>query len=259
MKTKILGASLALLGGLILTTTSYAQTSSPSAKAAQRLAQQQANQQTRVQNGIQRGDTEINNRVNSLNGLVSRINDIKRLSATTKATLTAQVTSQISALQTLKTKIEADTDLTTLKADLKSILDSYRIYALFIPKTHILVASDGILQATSKFSDIETRLQTKIQSAQTAGKDVTSLNNALSDMQSKIADAQTQANNAVSVVTPLQPQADTSAYASTLKGARTDLQTGIHDLQTARIDAQTIISGLKSLGVNTATSSATTH
>src|SRR5207237_410206 len=145
--------------------------------------------------------------------------------------LTTQVQLQITSLTTLKAKIDTDTDLTTLKADIKSIVDSYRIHLLFVPKTHVLVVADTILQATDKFTNISTRLQTLITQAQSAGKDVTSLNTALADMNSKVTDATTQSNNAVSSVVNLQPAADTSPYKPAFETAKTDLLSGRTDLQ----------------------------
>lgn len=230
-----------------------AQTASPTSGTSQRTV----NQQQRIQNGIMRADNEIAARINSLNLLVARINDIKKLSTDTKNLLTTQVQSQLTALNATKTKIDADTDINTLRTDIQSIFTSYRIYALFIPKTHILVGADGILQAVSSFTDIQNRLQADIQKAQSEGKDVSALSADLSDMQFKVADAQTQANNAVNVVTPLQPQVDMTPYKSAFQTARSALQTALHDLQAARQDAVNIIQGLKQMRVNTATPSAT--
>src|SRR5260221_6677463 len=82
-----------------------------------------------------RAENEIDRRVAGLTKLIDRINGIQRLSADQKTTLVSQLQAEISALNSLKAKIASDTDIATLRTDVQSIVKSYRIYALFIPKT----------------------------------------------------------------------------------------------------------------------------
>lgn len=207
-------------------------------------------QANRVVKLREKADREIDRRITALQKIVARIGSIKRLSADQKSSLTTQIQVQIADLTNLKSKIDANTDIEILKTDIKSIVNSYRIYLLFIPKIHILAAADEIFNASDKLMDISTKLQTKITDAKTAGKDVLNLETALTDMQNKITDAKKQAEAAQNAVLPLTPDGY-PGNKTTLQNARTMLQTGRHDLQQAKIDAKTIINGLKKFKITT--------
>ena len=115
-----------------------------------------------------------------------------------KQSLKHHRTAEISTLAALKTKIDADTDATTLKADLKSITKSYRVYALVLPQGRIAAAADREVTLVSMMSTLGTKLQARVQAAGQSGADVTAATATLTDMSSKLQDAQTQAQAAVS-------------------------------------------------------------
>lgn len=195
-----------------------------------------------------RADNEITRRVNALTLLSGRINDIKRLTTDQKNTLTSQITDQINALTTLKTKIDADTDLATLRTDVQSIVQSYRIFALYIPKTYIIVRADRLLDLVDAFTTLQGKLQTRIDTAKTAGDDITAMQSLMTDMTGKLADAKTQATNAINAVLPLTPDGYPGNKA-TLQSARTMLVTARQDIQGAHQDEKQIRQDLVKLGV----------
>lgn len=195
-----------------------------------------------------RADNEIARRVNALTKLMARINDIKRLTSDQKTTLTTEVQDQINALNTLKTKIDADTDIATLRTDVQSIVKSYRTYALFIPKTYIIVHANRLLDIVDALTTIQGKLQTRIDEAKAAGNDTTAMQNLIADMTTKLADAKTQATNAINAVLPLTPDGYPGNKA-TLQSARTMLVTARQDIQAAHKDEQQIRQNLVKLGV----------
>ena len=65
-----------------------------------------------------------------------------KVSANEKTAIANEVQTEISNLTALNTKIQADTDLTTLKTDIQSITEDYRIFMLVIPQGRIEVAAD---------------------------------------------------------------------------------------------------------------------
>jgi len=232
--------TVGVLTGILLAPMALAQTASPTVTKTQRLAQLE---QDRITNLKNRADTEITRRITSLSSLVTRLGNMKHLTAAQIASFTNEVNAEISNLTTLKTKIDADTDLTTLKADVKSIVSSYRVYALFLPQINILAAADRALTIVAEFSALETKLQTRIQEVQAAGKDVTSLQTTLTDMQSKITDATNQAQSIISMVTPLTPDGY-PGNRTTLQSARGAFKTIYADFVAARKDAKTIMQAL---------------
>ena len=196
-----------------------------------------------------RADQEINRRIAMLNTVISRINSMQKITDSDKNSFTSQAQTQITNLNSLKTKIDADNDLDTLRTDVKSIVNAYRIYMLFIPRLHILAAADRMNDIADEISQITGTLQMRITQAQTSGKDVTNLQTALADLQSKLSDAKAQYQNAETVVTPLTPdEGDASKMdgnKAALQSARTMIKTGAQDLKAARNDIKTIRLGLK--------------
>ena len=219
----------------------------------------EANQKTRA-------EKEISNRITDLNKLIARIQAMKHVSDANKTTLVASVQTQITILTTLKTKIDADTDVTILKTDVQSITKSIRIYMLVMPQIFIAAASDRLLDVSADMTTVGTLLSARITEAKTAGKNTSDLDAALADYTAKIADANVQAQAAISATVSLTPDNGdkTKAEANTaaLKAARAQLEAGTKDLKTARKDAETIVKGLKAFGIKvqtTATSTARLH
>ena len=210
---------------------------------------------------IAQADKEISQRIDSLNKLLARIQQMKNVTDANKATLNTGLQSQITTLTNLKTKIDGDTDTATLKTDLKSITSNLRIYMLVIPQGQIIAAADRINTIATDLATVGTKLQARITALQTSGKDVTSLQAALTDLQSKLADAQTQSQNAINTVASLVPdqgnQTTAASNTAALKLARTDIQTGTKDVQNARKDVSTILKGVRVKGNTVSTTPST--
>ena len=200
---------------------------------------------------IARSDTAITTRINSLNTLAARIAGMKNVTAAEQASLSSEVQTQISDLTTLKAKIDADTDIATARTDAKTITDGYRIYAMVIPRGYIVASSDRVTTIVGLMNTIQAKLQARITTAQTAGKDVSALQTAMTDMTAKLSDATTQATNAQSSVVLLVPDQGSTTIASSNKAAiqasRADIKTATSDLKTVRTDIQTIMNGLKAV------------
>ncbi len=213
--------------------------------SAMKQEKMQERTDTRMDNLKNRANQEITRRIASLQKLLTRISEIKKITDSQKASFTSQVQTEINNLTTLQAKIQADTDTATLKTDVQSIVQSYRVYALFMPKIEILGAADRILTTSDQVTAEVTKLQTKIDEAKAKGKDVTTLQALLTDLQAKVTDAKLQAQNAITTVTPLTPDGYPGNKTS-LESARTMIKTGHQDLLTAREDAKKIIKELLS-------------
>ena len=158
---------------------------------------------------------EIERRLGSLNKLIGKIEGISRISTTQRETLVAQVKIEITKLEELKTKIDAETDATALQEEKKSIIDSYRIYALFIPKIEIIAHADKVITIAEAMS------------ARTTDE----------ALLTKINDSSAKAQSAIDLVMPLLPE-QYPGFKTTLKSAR-DL------LKTARTGLNEVYSSLK--------------
>ncbi len=191
----------------------------------------------------QRANREITRRINFLKELSSKIDKIKKLSDADKTNLKTQIQAQIDGLNALQTKINSDTDLTTLRADVKSIISDYYIFAFFRVKISLLFAADRLSATTDTLSLIYTKLQTRINEDKANGKDVTSLEVLLSDMLAKINDAKSQYQAAETELNTLTAQGY-PGNRSSLFDARTKLKLGAQDLRAAYQDAVKIRQGL---------------
>ena len=199
-------------------------------------------------------DTAIDSRISDLTTLGGRVAQMVHLTDAEKASIAANIQTEVGNLTTLKGKIDTETG-SALKSDAKSITTGFRIYMLVAPQTRILAASDRGLNIASMLSELSVKLQTRITAAQNAGKDVTALQTALTDLNAKVADANTQAQAAVTGTANLVPdQGDKTVMQSNdtaLKAARATIKTVTADLKAADQDAKTIVLGLKALNTTT--------
>ena len=189
----------------------------------------------------------INQRLSSLNSANTKINSLVKLSSTQKQQYSGEIATDISGLQGVQTKCTNDFNagnVQSLRADYQSIFTQYRIYAEFLPQIHLLAASDTMSVTATKLSDLATKLQSRIQSA----NNPSNLTSLLSDMQAKISGANSQYTTVESQVEPLTPQSydsNPSSTKATFQSARSDIQTGASDLKTSLSDAKQIIQALK--------------
>ncbi len=220
-----------------------------------------AAQSIALMRGKDRAHQEIDRRVTNLNGLIARVQAMLNLSSTDKTAIAGTLGAQITALNALKAKIDADADVTTLKGDVDSVTSSYRIYALVMPQGAIIAAADRIVTVAAKLHLIGVKFETRIVAAAAAGNDVTAVRVVLDEYNAKIADASLQAQAAVNAIVALVPDegdaTKKAANTKALKDARAQIVLAHKDLQTARNDANKILTALKSMKVS-ATATTTT-
>jgi septal ring factor EnvC (AmiA/AmiB activator) len=221
----------------------------PAYASATPKAKAEADQQ-RVDNLKERANREVERRITTLNKLVSQISSIKKLTPDQKTAFSSEIQKNVSDLSSLKAKIGAETDLATVKSDVKSIVDSYKIFGVFMPKIHLLAAVNKTEQAQIKLSTIATRLETQISTLKTVGKDVAGMEADLAEMKAKLTDAKTK-------ITALQAKiiaVTTDGYPGNkgvLVDGKNDLAEIKKDLATARTDAKKIVNAIKSLNSDT--------
>ncbi len=217
--------------------------------------------QTRITTAKGRANQEVARRISILTRLNTQVQAMVKVSDSEKSAIASEVQAEVSNLNALNAKIQADTDIPTLKADIKSIVIDYRIFMLVVPQGKIMVASDKVQTLVSTYTAFSAKLQTRISQAP-SGTDTAQVNAWLSDMNTKVADANTQAQAAVSLVANLQPdQGNATVQASNkaaLQGARADLKAALADLKTARKDAGSIVKAVESWKVSTSVSASST-
>jgi hypothetical protein len=200
---------------------------------------------------IAKSDTAITARIASLNKLSTNLTKFKHLTTDQRASITGSIQSSINAMTTLKTKIDADTDMTTLETDAASITKDYRIYALVMPSSATLAAADNAMANLATYQTILATLQTKITAATTAGKNTAALQASHDDAAAKLADATTQSQNLINAITGLKPDMGDSTVAASNKvqitAAKTARKAMTADITAARKDIASIRTALKAV------------
>lgn len=204
---------------------------------------------TRAARAKDKAAQEIDRRVASLNAMLTRVTAMKKVNDALKTNLTTNINLEIEGFNNLKAKIEADTDLATLKTDVQSVTQSYRIYALVMPQVHISVAADRVATIINMMNSVGGKLQARISTAKVAGNNTAAAEAALTDLGSKLQSAQTHAQAAITLVAPLVPdQGDKTVQASNeakIKEAQAEIKAAQADLVAGRKDITTIIKEIK--------------
>lgn len=211
----------------------------------------------RITNITNRADQEIVRRVTALNALGARLSTMAQLSTTDKNNLWSDIQPQVAAMNALRLQIAADAtanNTSSLKIDVQSITASYRIFALVLPQGTIEAAADRALTIVGTMNDLATKFTARITAAQSAGNNVAAAQAALTNLNTKVADANTQATAAVAEVASLAPDNGSSTIMASntaaLKDARSKLQAAQQDFVAARADAETIVKVLVTFKVS---------
>jgi hypothetical protein len=192
----------------------------------------------------------IDLRLAELTRLDRRLGVAKNLSDGHRSTLSGINATARSGLGDLKAKIAADSDAGTLRTDCQSIVLGYRIFALRAPQENLVIAADAESAAIAKLEALAPKLSAAIAKAQANGTDVNAAEQALADLNAKVADAGHLTTGVADAVIAFQP-ADHNANHDVLKPTRTSIRAAAADLKTARADAKTIVAALRSASKGT--------
>lgn len=210
-----------------------------------------AKQENNLDNLKKRADKMINNRVNELNRLLSRIQADKKLSADEKVSLSANVTATINELMRLKAKIDAGNDLATARLDAKQVITNFKINAIFVPKIRLLIIIDNLQALAAKVAPLVPKLQNKINDLKSQGADVTNfqllvndINNRLETINNKLTQDKTTVLG-VGISSP-NPQTTLSQVRKDLASVRSEFAQIRHDIGRLRVDFKETISATPS-------------
>ncbi|MBW4061763.1 hypothetical protein HJC99_04315 [Candidatus Saccharibacteria bacterium] len=189
------------------------------------------------------GAAEINRRITSLQASIAALGVSTKISASDKATLTSQLQAEVTSLQALATKLAADTTLTDARADVTSIFNGYRVYALMLPKTQLVIADDALTTIGESFNALAHSLQDKITATKAKGIDISAAQASLTAAELKLDDARPKYTGLATAVIGLD-SADYNANRAILAGDRAQLIAARADFTGARADIATVITSL---------------
>ncbi len=199
-------------------------------------------QSAALQNVIASADRMLADRLTSLNTLLSRVQSDTRLSTDEKTTLTSNINTMISNLQSLKTKIDGDTDLATARADRKSIVTSYHVFVTFEPQLRLLTIVNNLQSTTATIQALVPQLSQLSATFKSQGNDTTTIDAAIADISTQLTAITTLLNTDASTLQSVV--LTNNNYQATFTGVRQDLAKVRADFAQIRHDMTTILSGM---------------
>jgi len=186
----------------------------------------------------------IDKRLAALAAASSRLAEARAVTDEHEAALSGILAATGASLGALAGEIRADDDAEALKAHCRSIFADHRVFALVLPRTRLVVASDAAVAAADRLDRLSARIEQAIAKAEAAGRDVAGAEADLDAMRAAIDSARSSAAGVADDILPLTPT-DWNDDHEVLSPAREALRSARADLRAARDLARGIRAGLK--------------
>lgn len=237
-----MAASIALAGiGVLGTSVALAAPATPTATSCSR---------TDVQCVIAFGNQRIDERtaaLTKLNDKASAQVAAGHITSSQASAIQADVSSNSSGLTALRSKLDAETDASAARQDVRNIYLQFRIYAVVLPRDYHEIVLDIMTNVQAKLQGLEPTLQQAISKAPPSEQG--QLNSLYSDFTAKLGAASTQITNAnglVSYFTPDNFNNNTATYRTNWLTFRSDILAGRAALRAAASDLHQMSQILKS-------------
>ena len=234
-----LGVLTALAVGVLVPVTAFAAPAQPSITCA-----------GNVQCIIQFGDSQIAARQAALTKASTTISDELSKGHITQDqanTLLGYVGEGQTDMTQIKAQLDAATDATTARNDVKAIFQNYRIFAVLLPKIHFGLWIDIMTNVKDKLRDLQPKIQEAISKAPASEQQ--QLNSLFSDYQAQLSEAESQIDAAQGQFATLSIQTfntDPTTYKTAFEDCRNDLKTAHAAIKQAASDLHQIVQILKS-------------
>ena len=188
--------------------------------------------------------SRIQGRLATLHALALAVQDSKYLAPAEQATLSTQISSDLSGLTALRTKVSAETTVAAVRSDETAMVDDYRVYLLMAPQARLTEALAAETDAASTLQKVYVALSDLL--PKQSGGGTSEQKSELADLQSQIIAAQAAIGDEVAAVLAIRPGPDANSIESALAPARSAVKTARADLLKARDDAKALRGSLKS-------------
>lgn len=181
----------------------------------------------------------IEKRLVTLDDLAAAIARSESVTPDHAAALLAEVRASRAGLEGLAGEIRAAADLATLRVLVPKIFEDYRVYAVTVPKVHLVLAADGAGAIAARLDEATGKIGDMLERLAEAGFDVTDGVTLLGEMQRLVESAAGGAAAVPPMVIDLTP-ADYPGSSDVLRSAHSTLQSAGGDLRTAGETARAI-------------------
>jgi hypothetical protein len=190
-----------------------------------------------------RCEAAVKERLVAIDRLTARVRIARELTPAHAAGINAYLSAAKSGLAALAGTIAADTDLVALTRHCTSVAEDYRIFALRVPQTHVIIVADAETGAAARLTKVADSLATAIDKAKAAGKNTAAAETALAQLRTHLTNATTQLSGVADKVMAFEPS-DWNADHSILEAPSTAVRSARVELRAAAVAAR---SGLKAL------------
>jgi predicted nucleic acid-binding Zn-ribbon protein len=192
------------------------------------------------------GASMVDKRVTAITKYDSALAKTKYISEPTLNAVRGELSRIKNELTSLKEKIMNETDMPTLRADVKSIATNYRVYQVFLPQSAGIVAVDRMKAYSAKLDEISTKIEAKTNELEGQGKDVSEVRSLLSSATASIASGKTSTDAALEKFNAMSISDAEGARTLRIDG-RSSLQTARTNLSSARVSLRDAAQKLKQL------------
>lgn len=207
---------------------------------------QEAREEKRLEQLKSLGETLIENRIQLLERLKSRIQSSENIPDTTVQSLIADIDKAIADLQALKTQISNETNLDTLKDLVKSIFQNFQVYSVVAPRDLGQSLTAKGMYILGRLEAIQRQLQQMLDQKKNEGKDITSLQSLIDQVTAKLNDAKEQLAIAEAKFKSMTPDDSEAAKAAREEG-KAAMRTAKQDLKDAHDLLKQIFNALKAM------------
>jgi hypothetical protein len=191
---------------------------------------------------------QLDGRLATLRVLSGAVAQVQRLTAAHRSTLNSLISADKDGLTTLKAKVAGETTVAGVREDAATMINSYRIYLLVVPKVHLTSALDIEDAAIAQLRQAHDRLATAVTEAKQKGKDVGDADAKLADLAAQLTAAQNATSGKADALLVIQPGRDALAIRDGVRPVRESVRTARVDLRQAAADARAIRAILKTQG-----------
>ncbi len=190
----------------------------------------------------QRTISEIDRQISLLQALVPKVDGLTHLTPEERSTLSTQIQTEITNLQTLKSRVEGVSEDAALKTNIKNVLSAHKNFSFYIPQIRLLMAAESIDSTANRILETAKKIEKRIDTQDAA--DTAEITPLLENMQAKANNAKAQSNAITAAVSPLTASSFPASKA-TLQSAQTKLKTGMTDIRSALKDLKEVLQLLK--------------
>jgi hypothetical protein len=185
----------------------------------------------------------ITDRLTTLGKLQTALAAYKDVPDAARTTLKQLISSDISGLTELKTKVAGETAEAAVRADGKTMVDDYRVYVLVVPKVHLTHVLDVEGAALARLVKVHDALADRLAGDPVA--DTAANKDLLADMTTAIHAADARADGKDAALLALQPGPDGKALSASVKDVSGAAKDTRDDIKRAVADATKVRDALK--------------